>query len=81
MFTIRKKYRKLVSADCTMPIGCNVSINNTEQNTNSFLYRRCYGSRIFQRKKIIKSTLKKILMDFKDILEENHIHKIINTFK
>ena len=36
MFTIERNIGRLVSADCTMPIGCNVSINNNEQKYKFF---------------------------------------------
>ena len=67
-----------------MPIGCNVSINNSEQKIQILFYIADFsGSKDISIKKDYKidTPLQRILMDFKDILEENHIHKIINTFK
>ena len=81
---LERNIGRLVSADCTMPIGCNVSINNTKQKIQILFYiADVSGSKDISIKKDYKidTPLQRILMDFKDILEENHIHKIINTFK
>ena len=81
---LERNIERLVSADCSMPIGCNVSINNAEQKIQILLYCRCYWYKRYLYKKKdykIDASSQKILMDFKDILEKNQIHKIINTFK
>ena len=67
-----------------MPIGCNVSTNNAEQKIQILFYiADVTGTKNISIKKDYKidASSQKILMDFKDILEKNQIHKIINTFK
>ena len=81
---LERNIGRLVSADCTMPIGCNVSINNSEKKIQILFYiADVTGSKDILIKKDyeIDTSSQKILMNFKDILEENQIHKIINTFK
>ena len=65
-----------------MPIGCNVSINNAEQKIQILFYiADVTGTKDISIRKDYKidASSQKILMDFKDILEKNQIHKIINT--
>ena len=81
---LERNIGRLVSADCTMPIGCNVSTNNAEQKIQILFYiADVTGTKDISIKKDYKidASSQKILMDFKDILEKNQIHKIINTFK
>ena len=81
---LERNIGRLVSADCTMPIGCNVSTNNAEQKIQILFYiADVTGTKDISIRKDYKidASSQKILIDFKDILEKNQIHKIINTFK
>ena len=80
---LERNIGRLVSADCTCLLVVMYQLIMLNKKYKFFLYRRCYGSKDISIKKEYKIDipLQRILMDFKEILEENHIHKIINTFK